>query len=111
MWQSIILAALKVWAGINSIINKAQPSEKIQEETFKLKKPRLSGQEMTRIFDKRFHDLRHHPELDITTNVSMICNDLNAEDRAELVSQLTARLNADDIYNRAKSKQSKFRLN
>jgi len=106
-WLTALFEAIKAAFVFST---KVTPSEKIQEERFEIKKPRISGQEMTRIFDKRFHDLRHHPELDITTNVSMICNDLNAEDRAELVSQLTARLNADDIYNRAKSKKSKYRL-
>lgn len=110
MWQILeaIKAFFKFGESVNKVVEKSLPSEKIQEEKFELKKPRLAGKEITKLFDKRFHDLRHHPELDIRENVRLICGVLNDEDEELLVSQLTARLNADEIYNKAKLKKGKF---
>lgn len=108
MWQAI-LAFFKAWSSTNEVIVKTLPSEKVNDAKFEIKKPRLQSREMTLLFDKRFHDLRHHPELDIRDNVRMICGVLNDDDENLLVSQLTERLNADEIYLKAKNKKSKFR--
>ena len=90
MWQ-IVEAALKVWAGINSIINKAQPSEKIQEGKFEVKKPTLEISERIRRQNKIFNRIKNIPDADVRSFVLEL-TDLNEGDTEIMVSNITARI-------------------
>jgi hypothetical protein len=116
MWQAI-LAALKVWIGINKVVEKALPSEKIQEAKFEVAKPTLTEKQIKKIADERnrlademFGDLVGHPELSIADKVNYEATKLDAKEKLLLIEILTDRLNASPKYNRLKNKKSKFKL-
>jgi len=116
MWQAI-LAAFKVWIGINDVIEKALPSEKIQEAKFEVKKPTLTEKQVKEIADKRnrlademFGDLVGHPELSVSDKVFFEATELDENERLLLVKILEDRLNASPKYIRLKNKKSKFKL-
>ena len=98
MWLTAIIEALKVWAGINSIINKAQPSEKIQESRFEIEKPTLTEAQIKRIADQRnklldemFGDLKDH-DLSIADKVNFECSQLPQSERDAMIKILTDRV-------------------
>lgn len=116
MWEAI-LAAFKVWIGINKVVEKALPSEKIQEDKFEITKETLTEKQIKKIADERnrladeiFGDLRRHPELSVWDKVNFECKQLDSEEKILLQNILIQRLNADPIYNRLKNKKSKFKL-
>ncbi len=116
MWQAI-LAAFKVWIGINKVVEKALPSQKIQEEKFEITKETLTEKQIKKIADERnklademFGDLVGHPELSVADKVNYEATKLSDGEKLILIEILTDRLNASPKYNRLKNKKSKFKL-
>lgn len=90
MWQAI-LAALKVWIGINKVVEKALPSEKIQEAKFELKKPTLEIHERIRRQQKIFNKIKNVPDADVR-NFVLEFTDMNEEDTDIMVKNITVRI-------------------
>jgi ABC-type molybdate transport system ATPase subunit len=116
MWEAI-KAFFLAWSSTNKVVEKALPSEKIQEGKFEIAKGSLTEAEVKKIADKRnamidemFGDLRHHPELSVADKVNYECSQLPQSERDLIIKILTDRLNSDSIYIRSKNKKSKFRL-
>jgi len=99
MWQTI-WAALKVWAGINSIIEKAQPSEKIQEEKFKIKRVRLEADAFELMLNQTFAEWRKNPEMDIINYVKYKNGNLPDDQEELMISLLRERMVALIRYRR-----------
>lgn len=116
MLQALI-AAFKVWIGINKVVEKALPSEKIQEDKFEITKETLTEKQIKKIADERnklademFGDLEGHPELNVADKVYFEATQLSNIDKILLIEILESRLNASPKYNRLKNKKSKFKL-
>ena len=90
MWQAI-LAALKVWIGINKVVEKALPSEKIQEAKFELKKPTLEIHERIRRQQKIFNKIKNVPDADVKSFVEEL-TDMSEEDTEIMVRNVSDRL-------------------
>ena len=90
MWQAI-LAALKVWIGINKVVEKALPSEKIQEAKFEVKKPTLEISERIRRQQKIFNKIKNVPDADVKSFVEEF-TDMNEEDTRIMVRNVSDRL-------------------
>ena len=90
MWQAI-LAAFKVWIGINKVVEKALPSEKIQEAKFELKKPTLEIHERIRRQQKIFNKIKNVPDADVKSFVKEF-TDMSEEDTEIMVRNVSDRL-------------------
>ena len=90
MWQAI-LAAFKVWIGINKVVEKALPSEKIQEAKFELKKPTLEIHERIRRQQKIFNKIKNVPDADVKSFVEEF-TDMSEEDTEIMVRNVSDRL-------------------
>ena len=90
MWQAI-LAAFKVWIGINKVVEKALPSEKIQEAKFEVTKPTLEISERIKRQNKIFNKIKNVPDADIR-NFVLEFTDLNEEDTDIMVKNITVRI-------------------
>ncbi len=90
MWQAI-LAAFKVWIGINKVVEKALPSEKIQEAKFEVKKPTLEITERIKRQNKIFNKIKNVPDADVR-NFVLEFTDLNEEDTDIMVKNITVRI-------------------
>ena len=90
MWQAI-LAALKVWIGINKVVEKALPSEKIQEAKFEVKKPTLEIHERIRRQQKIFNKIKNVPDADVKSFVEEF-TDMSEEDTEIMVRNVSDRL-------------------
>ena len=90
MWQAI-LAAFKVWIGINNVVEKALPSEKIQEAKFELKKPTLEIHERIRRQQKIFNKIKNVPDADVKSFVKEF-TDMSEEDTEIMVRNVSDRL-------------------
>ena len=73
-------------------LTKSVPSDKIREDNHDIEKPRLLEDEKIKILNREFNRLKNNPELDITTSVSFVDDNLNSEDQKELISLLIARI-------------------
>ncbi len=90
MWQAI-LAAFKVWIGINKVVEKALPSEKIQEAKFEVKKPTLEISERIKRQNKIFNKIKNIPDADVR-NFVLEFTDLTEKDTEIMVENITARI-------------------
>lgn len=90
MWQAI-LAAFKVWIGINKVVEKALPSEKIQEAKFEVKKPTLEIDERIKRQNKIFNKIKNVPDADVRSFV-LEFTDTNEEDTDIMVKNITVRI-------------------
>jgi hypothetical protein len=90
MWQAI-LAALKVWIGINKVVEKALPSEKIQQAKFEVTKPTLEISERIKRQNKIFNKIKNVPDADVR-NFVLEFTDLNEEDTDIMVKNITVRI-------------------
>jgi len=90
MWQAI-LAAFKVWIGINKVVEKALPSEKIQEAKFEKTLPTLEISERIKRQNKIFNKIKNVPDADVKSFV-MEFTDLNEEDTEIMVKNISDRL-------------------
>ena len=90
MWQAI-LAAFKVWIGINDVVEKALPSEKIQEAKFEVKKPTLEIHERIRRQQKIFNKIKNVPDADVKSFVEEF-TDMSEEDTEIMVRNVSDRL-------------------
>ena len=90
MWQAI-LAAFKVWIGINKVVEKALPSEKIQEAKFEVKKPTLEIHERIKRQNKIFNKIKNVPDADVKSFVKEF-TDMSEEDTEIMVRNVSDRL-------------------
>lgn len=90
MWQ-VILAAFKVWIGINKVVEKALPSEKIQEAKFEKTLPTLEVGERIKRQNKIFNKIKNVPDADVKSFV-LEFTDLNKEDTEIMVKNITVRI-------------------
>lgn len=90
MWKTLY-AAFKVWIGINDVIEKALPSEKIQEEKFEVKKPTLEISERIRRQQKIFNKIKNVPDADVKSFVKEF-TDMSEEDTEIMVRNVSDRL-------------------
>ena len=83
MWQAI-LAFLQVWSSANKVVEKALPSERIQEGKFDLAQERLTIDERTEILrhSKRYLTLHLRQSVDAFVNVAY--DKLSSEDKEDL---------------------------
>jgi hypothetical protein len=113
----VIKLIFRFLIGTNKVVEKALPSEKIQEAKFEVTKPTLTESQVKKIADKRnrlademFGDLEGHPELSVADKVYYEAKELDETEKQLLIKILTDRLNASPKYNRLKNKKSKFKL-
>lgn len=90
MWKTLY-AAFKVWIGINDVIEKALPSEKIQEAKFEVKKPTLEIHERIKRQNKIFNKIKNIPDADVR-NFVLEFTDLTEKDTEIMVENITARI-------------------
>ena len=90
MWKTLY-AAFKVWIGINDVIEKALPSEKIQEAKFEVKKPTLEISERIKRQNKIFNKIKNIPDADVR-NFVLEFTDLTEKDTEIMVENITARI-------------------
>ena len=90
MWQAI-LAAFKVWIGINKVVEKALPSEKIQEAKFEKTLPTLEIHERIKRQNKIFNKIKNVPDADVESFVREF-TDMNEEDTEIMVKNITVRI-------------------
>ena len=90
MWKTLY-AAFKVWIGINDVIEKALPSEKIQEAKFEVKKPTLEIHERIKRQNKIFNKIKNVPDADVR-NFVLEFTDLTEKDTEIMVENITARI-------------------
>ena len=91
MWEAII-AALKVWIGINSIVEKTLGTEKIQEEKFAIKKIRLEADAFELMLNQTFAEWRKNPEMDIINYVHYKNGTLPDDQEELMISLLRERM-------------------
>lgn len=91
MWQTLKII-FDMLLGVSKVVEKAIPPDEIRIRQSEMKAPRLEQNEKIIIYDKAFRRLKNHPEIDIATDVAFNYDNLNAEDRAELIELLTARI-------------------
>ena len=92
--MDIVTAIAQALKALFDLLTKAVPSDKIREDNHDIVKPRLEQEEKIKILDIEFNKLKNHPELDIATSVGFINNNLDPQDRKELIELLTARIYA-----------------
>lgn len=94
MW-AFLTALFRAITGISKVAEKAIPSEKIQEENHARKKHRKTSRELILIYDREFRRLKDHWEIDIATDINFVHNDMEDDQRTELIELLTDRI---DVY-------------
>jgi len=87
-WLKLLLELL---IGTNKVVEKALPSEKIQEAKFEVKKPTLEMHERIRRQQKIFNRIKNIPDADVKSFV-LEFTDLNDEDTEIMVKNISDRL-------------------
>lgn len=88
-WLVAMAEAIKAIFGFAS---KVVPSEKVQDNLHDIKRPRLEQKQKISIYDREFRRLKNHTEIDIATDVNFVDENLNEEDKKELIELLTKRI-------------------
>lgn len=88
----MISSVLAFLTAMLATISKLTPSDKVREEAQERRRQRVSSLEFTKIYDRQFHRLKAHTEIDIKTDVSFINYNLPDDQEAMLVELLTARV-------------------
>jgi hypothetical protein len=88
-WLSALFLAIKSMFEFGS---KVTPPDQIRLDNHDIKKPRLTAQEKTKIYDIAYRRLKNHTEIDIATDVKFNYDNLHEDDQKELTELLTARI-------------------
>ena len=83
MWQ-IIKAIFDFLSGVNKVVEKSLPSEKIQEAKFEQAKKRLVINEELKVVKRIAQYLTLHPRIDVDVVVDLFADDLHEEDIKEI---------------------------
>ena len=86
---SAIAEAIKAFFGFAT---KVTPSEKVQDDLHEIRKPRLEQKQKIAIYDREFRRLKDHTEIPIPLDVSFVDDNLNEDDKKELIELLTKRI-------------------
>lgn len=71
---------------------KAIKPDEIRIDENERKKARKEGDELIRIYDKLYARLKNHDEIDIATDVNLIYDNMDEEQRKELIENTTNRI-------------------
>jgi hypothetical protein len=88
-WLVALFEAIK---GAMQLATKAIPSDKIREENQQIKIPRLQQNQKIAIYDREYRRLKDHTEIAIPLDVNFVDDNLNPEDKKELIELLTHRI-------------------
>ena len=86
-----IVAFFEFLIGVNKVVEKSLPSEKIQEAKFEVKKPTLEIGERIKRQNKIFSKIKNVPDADVRSFV-LEFTDLNEEDTNIMVKNITVRI-------------------
>lgn len=86
-----IAEAIKAFFGFAT---KVVPSDVIREDSHVINRPRLEQKQKIAIYNREFRRLKDHPEINIATDVEFVDENLNEEDKKELIELLTNRITA-----------------
>ncbi len=89
MWE-FLKWIFKFGTSANEVAIKAMPSEKIQEEKFEQKKPRLEFEEKEKLRKKAFNAIYKNTAVDVGVYVKYALDHLAEDDQQELTALLTA---------------------
>ena len=87
----VIKLIFRFLIGTNKVVEKALPSEKIQEAKFEVKKPTLEIRERIKRQNKIFNKIKNVPDADVRSFV-LEFTDLNEEDTEIMVRNISDRL-------------------
>lgn len=87
----VIKLIFRFLIGTNKVVEKALPSEKIQEAKFEVKKPTLEIRERIKRQNKIFNRIKNVPDADVESFVREF-TDLNEEDTEIMVRNISDRL-------------------
>ena len=87
-WLKLLFELL---IGTNKVVEKALPSEKIQEAKFEVKKPTLEIHERIRRQQKIFNKIKNVPDADVKSFVEEF-TDMSEEDTEIMVRNVSDRL-------------------
>ena len=90
MFETIIALLTQVFAFGTKLV----PDDKIREENQQLRKQRITGVELIRIYDREFNRLKNHTEITIGTDVKFVDYNLPPDQQQWLIENLTARITA-----------------
>lgn len=90
--MNLVTLILETLKSLFSLAEKAVPPDKIREDRFEIKKPRLEQEEKNAIFDRQFMRLRNRTEIPIKTHIAFVLDHLDPEDQKELTELLMARI-------------------
>lgn len=83
MWQFLV-ALFQAWTSTNKVVEKALPSEKVNNEKFEQAKPRLTLIEKEKTVSVAFHYLKNDTEIDIDNYVNYALDHLSDGDQKEI---------------------------
>ena len=87
----VIKLIFRFLIGTNKVVEKALPSEKIQDEKFEVKKPTLEISERIKRQNKIFNKIKNIPDADVR-NFVLEFTDLTEKDTEIMVENITARI-------------------
>ena len=87
----VIKLIFRFLIGTNKVVEKALPSEKIQEAKFEVKKPTLEIHERIKRQNKIFNRIKNVPDADVESFVREF-TDMNEEDTRIMVRNVSDRL-------------------
>jgi hypothetical protein len=91
MWEMI--AAIAVSLGkMFDLGNKLVPPDVIRIDNHEIEKPRLEDSELIRRYNKQYTRLKDHWEIDIASDTNAIFVNMNDEQRALMIENLTNRI-------------------
>ena len=88
MFETIIALLTQVFAFGTKLV----PDDKIREENQQLRKQRITGVELVKIYDREFRRLKNHTEINIGTDVKFVDYNLPPDQQQWLIENLTARI-------------------
>ena len=88
-WLTALFEAVKA---IFVFSAKVTPSEKIQEERFKIKRVRMEANEFEAMLEETFREWRRNPEMDIITYVNFKNSTLPDDQEELMISLLRERM-------------------
>ena len=91
MWETITAIAVAI-GKMCGFGEKAIQPDAIRIDNHIIEKPRLEEKELIKIYDNQYIRLVNHWGIDIATDTNLICANLNDEQRASMITDLTDRI-------------------
>ena len=89
---ALLKALLDSITGVSKAVEVRTKPHEVQISEHEIKKKKLTANQMISIYDKDYIRLRDHWEIDIATDVNFVHDDMDEEDRRELIELLTNRI-------------------